>query len=347
MRLIHDVKGVSKLILIILLIIDFVLGALLMYIWNMGFYAPQEFRLPSQSNVTMERVEFDAQSANFFDVDILNPSYSRSLVQIDQVSVLTIDGVLHDTKSTVPSLPYRLAPGNAQSFRVSWDWLNYMGQNVKVIAFISDGSGATGQGRVPFMNLTVASVNFDPLVSAANFTVTVQSKGSDSFMNITKITLNQELVGTSPSLPYTLDRDASATFTVVRVWSDVQGKNATISVETSQGFTAQYTLVVLEIVKISSVVFNATDTSRFNLTVQNVATSQISLNISRIRVVVNGESVIITDVVPPLPYLLQPNSEVLLVCSWNWSDYKGKDAKAMITVYTEQDFFVSTQVSIP
>lgn len=79
MRLIHDIKGISKLVLILLRLIDFVLGALLSYIWTMGGYAPPEFHLPSQANVTIEKVELDVQNARFFNVTALNPSYSPSV----------------------------------------------------------------------------------------------------------------------------------------------------------------------------------------------------------------------------------------------------------------------------
>jgi len=346
MWLIHGVKGVSKLLLILLLLIDFVLGALLSYIATMGYYAPLEFHLPSRANVTIEKVEFYAENATFFNVTILNPSYSPSTVAIDEIMVSTDDGLLHEITDTFPSIRV-LAPGRSQTYKAYWNWGNYTGQTVNVFALVADGSGATFQKITPFMNLTVASVDFDPTISAANFTVTVQSLGSQTFMNITRITLNGEEVTVSPLLPYGLDVNASATLTLTRAWSDLQGKNATVSVETLQGFTAQKSQVVPEVLKIPSIVFNALNTSSFNLTVQNVATPQTSLDISQVKVEVQGETVTIENVAPALPYPLQPASEVLLVCSWNWGGYQGQGAKATVTVYTQQGFSVSTEASIP
>jgi archaellum component FlaF (FlaF/FlaG flagellin family) len=312
----------------------------------MGFYAPGEYHLPSQANITIENVEFYAENATFFNVTLLNPSYSPSTVEIDTIMVSTNDGLLRMVTSTLPQLPYDLAPSNSQTFKAYWNWANYTGQTVNIIAFVAEGSGATFQKITPFMNLIIASVNFDPSVSATNFTVTVQSMGSETFMNITRITLNGENVTVSPLLPYTLG-NASATFTLARAWSDLQGKNATVKVETLQGFTAYKSQSVPEVLRVSNIVFNATDTNSFNLTVQNVATPQISLNISQVKVDVLGETVIIENVVPPLPYTLQSNLEVLLVCSWNWSSYQGQNAIATVTVYTQQGFSRSAETSIP
>jgi len=348
MRLIHDVKGMSKLIFILLLLGSFILGALLSYIWTMGYYASPEFHLPSQANVTIESVEFFAEDATFFNVTLLNPSYSFSTVKIDKIMVSTNGDLLHQVTNTLPSLPHELAPSNSQTFKAYWNWANYTGQSVNVIAFVADGSGATLKKITPFMNITIASVNFDPSVSATNFTVTVQSMGSQTFMNITRMTLNGEEVDVSPLLPYPLNVNASATFTLNWAWSDLQGEDAIVSVETLQGFTAQKSQVVPEVLKVSNIVFSLTNTSSFNLTVQNVAIPQVSLTISQIEVYVLGETVGIegANVVPPLPYLLQSDSEVFM-CPWNWFNYKEQGVTAVVTVYTQQGFFASAEALIP
>jgi len=346
MRLIHDVKGISKLFLLLLLLVSFIVGALLSYIWTMGFYASQEFHLPTQANVTIEKVEFNAGNATSFNVTVLNPSYSRSSIAIAQVWVSTSDGSLFNVTNIEPSL-LPLAPGLSQTFKAYWSWGYYAGQAVNVIVLVEDGSGATLQQTTPFMNLTIASVNFDPTVSGTEFTVKVQYTGSQAFVNITRMTVNGLDVSASPTLPYTLETDSFKTFTLSRAWSDLQGKNATVGVETLQGFTAEKIQVVPEVLKISNILFDAANTTCFNLTVQNVATSQISLNISQVKAVVFGETVVIENVVPQLPYTLQSGSEVSLTCSWNWVSYQGLGTRAKITVYTQQDFFALAEASIP
>jgi len=249
--------------------------------------------------------------------------------------------------STFPSLPYTLTPGNFQTFQSYWKWADYVGQTVDVIAMVQEGTGSTVQANTPLMNLTVASINFDASVSATNFTVTVQSTGSQTFMNITEMKLIGKDIEVSPSLPYTLEAGASETFTFTYNWSDLQGENTTVNIETLQGFTAQKSQVVPEVLKVSSIVFDVANTTSFNITVQNVASPQVSLNISQIKVNVQGETVIIEKVVPQLPCLLEPDSEVPLICSWNWSEYQGDGAKATVTVYTQQGFSKSAEASIP
>jgi len=40
--------------LIILLLLAFVVGATLSYVWTMGYYASSEFQLPEKTNITIE-----------------------------------------------------------------------------------------------------------------------------------------------------------------------------------------------------------------------------------------------------------------------------------------------------
>jgi len=249
MGLIHDVKSISRLILILLLLISFIVGALLSYIWTMGYYAPQVFHLPRKASVTIEKVEFFAENATYFNVTLLNPSYSPSTATIEQILVLTNDDLIHKVTDTSPSLS-SLAPGDFQTFQAFWNWGNYTGQLVNVIVLIADGSGPALKVGTSVMNLAT----------------------------------------TSP-------------------------------------------------------VFNASDTLHFKVTVRNDATSQAKVDITKVVVDVRGERVTIEEVSPLLPLPLQPNSDVLLTCSWNWSGYSGENAK--VTVLTLQGFVASSLTPIP
>lgn len=150
MRLIHDVKGISKFFFLLLLLVSFIVGALLSYIWTMGFYAPQEFHLPSKTHLTIEKVEFDAENALSFNFTVLNPSYSRSSVAVERVMVSTSNGSLYNVENIEPSLS-SLAPGHSQTFKAYWNWQDYAGQVVNVIVLVEDGSGAAFQQTTPFM----------------------------------------------------------------------------------------------------------------------------------------------------------------------------------------------------
>jgi len=151
MRLIHDAKGVSKLFFILLLLVSFIVGALLSYIWTMGYYAPLEFHLPSRTNITIENVDFSSvENVTFFNVAILHPSYSPSTnVEIKRIMVSTSNGSLYTTIDTDPQLPQQLARGSSLTVRSFWNWTNYTGQTANVIVLVADGSGATFEASIP------------------------------------------------------------------------------------------------------------------------------------------------------------------------------------------------------
>lgn len=346
MRLIHDVKGVSKLIFILLLLVSFIVGALLSYIWTMGYYAPLEFHLPSQGSVTIDKVEFFAENATFFNVTVLNPSYSPSKVTIKQIMVSTNDGLLY--KADNPSLPLTLAPSYSHNFRAYWNWGNYTGQTVNVIAVVTDGSGATFQARTPSMNLAITSVNFYPEVSVTYFNITVESIQSTTFVNIKTISVNGvEVTTVAPTLPYRFEPNASATFKVERNWTDLQGKTVTVALNTLQGYEAYRTETAPPpvVLTVTSLVFNTTDTLHFNITIHNNATSPAKVDITKVTVYLLGQIINTTEISPQ--QLLQPNSEITLTCSWDWSSYQGKNTSVTVTVQTLQGFEVSAEASIP
>jgi len=347
MSLIHEVKGVSKLILILLLLVSFVIGAILSYIWTMGYYAPQEFHLPNQANVTIEKVEFYSENATFFNVTLLNPSYSPSNVRIEQILMSPGEDMILNATDTVPSLPHELAPGSSQTFKAFLNWGNYTGKTVNVMAFVTDGSGATFQKRTPSMNFTVASIDFNSGVSVAHFNITVQSMGSPTRVHITKIFVNGEDVSnvTSPALiPYTLNPNGTVTFAVWRNWIDLQDKDVTVTVQTSQGYTAYKTRrapppVVLSIIGVTFP--NATiSTSHFNITILNTMVSPTDVDISEVTVSIGGNVTKIQNWTAYPSPKLQRNVPVIIVCVWDWISYRGQ--VATISVFTVQGFKVAS-----
>jgi len=351
-QLAQNVKGISKLAMILLLIIFFLLGAVFSYIWTMGFYAPQEFKLPSQTNLTIEDVQFYAENATVFDVTVLNPSYSPSDAKIERIKVSTNDGKVYLITSASPTLPLTLAPGETQTIKGFWDWGNYTGQTVEVSVIIAEGSWPSVQAETAFMNLTVTSVNFEPSVTVTRFNVTVESMRSPISVDISKIFVNgAEVVNVTPTLPYTLNPNASITFTLHRDWTDLQNKTVSVAVQTKQGYVAYKTVSAPQVkLNVSNIAFfNTTATSfYFNVTIQNSATPSAKLDINLITVHVEGQNITISGVFPSLspPLTLEPNASVLLMCPWNWNDYQGKNVT--VTVYTVQGFKASsTEITVP
>ena len=351
MRLAQNIMGISKLALILLMFISFLLGATLSYIWTMGFYAPGEFNLPSQPNLAIENVQFDVENAAFFNVTVLNPSYSSD-AKIEQIKVSTEDGTVHSVTSTSPPLPFTLPPGESRIITSFWNWGNYAGQTVEVYVLVAEGSGSAAQAKTTFMNLTVTDVIFEPSVTATRFNITVESMGSSISVDINKIAVDgAEVMNVTPTLPFQLNPDASATFTLHHDWTDLQNKTFSIAVETEQGYIA-YKNVLGPLVKLDVfdiLFFNTTATSfYFNITVQNLELSAAKIDISLITVYVEEQNITITlkeeDVAPTLPQTLEPNSTVIFTCSWDWSAYEG--TTATVTAHTIQGFKSSTETTV-
>ena len=350
MWLTHDIKGISKIILILFLLCSFIVGALLSYIWTMGYYAPQEFHLPSQSHVSIENVILNPENVTFVNVTILNPSYSSSNVRIDQILVLTKSNNVISPSVTIPSLPFELTRGSSQVFMVYLNLSSHFGQNMNVFASISDGSGATFHVEMPsFANLTIASVDFYPEIDVHSFNIIVTSTESESPIDVKTIKVNGVEVGTvEPTLPYRLDPYASVTFKLEYNWSELQGKIVTVELDTLQGYEAYKTMIAPSVtLSITSLVFNATDKSHFIVAIYNEASSQAQVDINQILVEIFGENVTITEVSPVLPQPIQPGLDALLACSWDWSTYQGQNASVAVTVKTIQGFVAHREAIIP
>lgn len=351
MGLIQNVGALSRLVLILLLLIATIIGALLSYLWVLGYYVSLGLRVPETTTVTITNATFHFQDTTFFNVTLLNPSFSPSDANITQIAISTGDSILHNITEVYPTLPYQLPRGESENFKCLWNWANYTGETIKVFVLIADGSGATFQAEAPLVSLTI-TVYFHPAISVNHFNLTIQSSMlSVTYVNITEVTVAMESVqNVTPSLPYTLHPNASVEFMCMFNWTNYQGKNVTIAVHTLQGYSAYWVQILPEpvILSISEVLFNTTDTNHFNVTIQNSKSSPTFVNITRITITMeNGTIQEIRDAYPPLipSYTIYPNASVTFMCTWNWTEYHNKNVT--ITVYTLQDYLAWRSQTTP
>jgi hypothetical protein len=362
MRLTHDITGISKIILVLLLLVSFIAGALFSYVYTMGYYAPFEFRIPEKPVMTIQSVEFSKQDAHFFDLTVLNPSYSSSDVNIIRVEARTADdNIVHVITSTVPPIPFVLQKGHSQTFRATWNWANYTGIKlpytdtpVEIRVFLQDGRGEIFELRRPLTRLVIAELSFNQSISVNHFNVTVENlESSETYVNITAFAIEGNLVPAdkvTPLLPYTLNPgDNPVQFQCFYNWTGLMGESVTIGMDTKQGYIAQRTLTLPKPVtlNVTQIVFNATiSTQRFNMTVTNHANSSTYVNIDRITVTVGEQAPVNITQWTADPSILETDASVLIVCTgWDWSTYTGQTVK--ITVYTTQGFIVSKETQIP
>jgi hypothetical protein len=363
MRLLRDATGISKIFLILLLVIAFIAGALFSYIYTMGYYAPFEFLLPDKPIFTIQSAEFSKQDTSFFDVTVVNPSYSQSEVNITRIEARTTDdNQIHTITSTVPQLHFLLPKGQSQTFRAYWNWANYTGIKlpyadvpVEIRVFLQDGRGATLELKRPLMNLVISQLKFNQSTSVNQFNVTVQNPAtSETYVNITAFTIEGNSVPTdkvSPGLPCTLNPgDDPAQFQCFYNWTRFMNQNATVTVRTHQGYMAQYTMLLPKpvILNITQIVFNATIKTEFGINVTNNADSSTYVDINRITVTVSQQTLVnITQTSTSLPLKLDKNASILIICTWDWNTYAGQSVNVKIIVYTSQGFIVSKETQIP
>lgn len=363
MRLTRNPTGISKIILVLLLLMVFILGAVLSYVYTMGHYAPSEFRIPEKSSITIQSVEFSKQDTRFFDVTVLNPSYSPSDVNITRIEARTTDdNKVHVTAETVPPIPFLLRRGHSQTFRATWNWANYTGirlpytdRPVEIRVFLTDGRGVILELKRPLTRLVITEFGFNQSMSVNHFNVTVENLGSsETHVNITAFIVEGNPLSTdkvTPRLPYTLNPgDSPVKFQCFYNWTGLMGQSATIGVDTREGYIAQETVPLPKPVtlNLSQALFNATiSTQQFNITVTNYANSSTYVNIDRITVAVSQQAPQnITQWTAYPSTMLNTNKSVLIVCTgWDWSRYVGQPLK--ITVYTTQGFIVSKETQLP
>ena len=349
MRLVRNVKALSNLVLVLLLVISFLLGATLSYIYTLGFYASSEYMLPSQNTVALQSVNFLTENATFFTVTIFNPTFSPSAVNVQKIEVVTEDGKVHGTFT--PGLPLSLEVGGLRVLQSFWNWGNYTGQSVLINVRAENGLGSNLLASTPSMNLSILSVDFDPSVTAHNFTITVQNSGSPIAVNVTRVLVNgfESLTDPSLSKPLGLSNATDATPVTLIVghsWVDFQGQSVTISVETLQGYTAYRTVtgpIVTSAISLNAI-FDVMNTNQFNVTVLN-AFSGATLDVNEVTVSVGGNITRIQNWTAYPSTKLEPFIQTTIVCIFDWNGYRNQSV--IVTVGTVQGFQVFKQFTIP
>jgi len=369
MRLIQNSKAISGLSLILLMLVSAIVGALLSYMGVVGYYENLKIRTPEKSDVAITNATFLPQDTSFFNVTILNPSYSPSDAVVTRIAASTEDGFIHNVNTTDPALPYTLPkatmdfPG-LQTFECSWDWVNYTGEEVGIIAFLAEGSGPTLETETPFVDLRITDVRFNPTISATHFNVTAQNYVSSATCNITvditEISVTVEdgfkpnITEIAPALPWTLNPGESHNFMCIWDWTRYQNTSVTVALYTSQGYMRYTTKMTPQPVtlEITDILFDVTNTTRFDVTVKNNEVSPTYLNVTKISAIVGNHTIREwttengTAVNPPIPFTLNKGSTETFVCPWNWTQYR--DENVTVIIYTLQGFMANhTQATPP
>jgi hypothetical protein len=347
LKLIKNIKALSKFPTIILLITSLIIGALLSYLWVMGYYVTLGLKVPENPTLSISDVAFTNQNTGYFNVTFFNPSFSPD-ASITEIAVKTADDKVHKVNQIVPQLSQEtsyIPRGENKTFQCMWNWAEYTGQTIGVIAFVDEGSGPTCEVETPFVGLTITEVHFNSSISVTQFNLTIQnSQNSATYLNISKIvpTGALQLTQVSPSLPYKLDTSQNVTFICAWDWTNYQNKSITMAVHTEQGYVAYYNMTTPPLgVEVTNTVFSEPETTHFDVTVRNRNESSAFVDINKITVTLENGTVNEingTLVDPPLPYKLNQNSTITFKCPWDWARYRGKSVT--VSIFTVQNYTV-------
>ena len=238
MKLIRNAVGISTVFYILLLLVAAIVGAVLSYMWTMAYYISLGVQLPEAPTVIITGATFDAEDPTFFNLTLLNPSFSPFDVNAAQVMVSVKDGVLEDV-TVEPELPQEISIGKSKILTCFWKWTNHTGETVKIHVFVTGGSGATFQAKTHLVEIAITEAVFNSSISLTHFNITVQNSASSAtYITISNIMVDTAIVGNvTPILPYALFPNSSVSLMCPLNWTDYQGEEVVVRVETLQGYT--------------------------------------------------------------------------------------------------------------
>jgi hypothetical protein len=354
-KIARNLKAISKILFILLLLLAMIIGSIFSYLLLVGYYMNLETRIPENATISVIDVNLDVENAETFNITLLNPTYSPTEATIKEIWAATEDNEAHRILSVNPQLPYELCKGKEETFNCAWNWGDYIGETMKVIVVVEDGSGAVYEIETASVELRITAAVF-VTDDTQHFNLTIHNpEASVIDLNVTKITVSMEN-GTvfnvreiTPSIPKVLLLDTYNTFKCSWDWTDYRGKNITITVYTSQGYAYHLTKTTSNPAQLSitDATFDTSNMTFFNITVKNSENSIVSANLTVVEIVFEDYTTLELSIESPpeLPYTLPIGDTATLKCLWDWSD--NREETIAITIETPEGYLGYIQQTIP
>lgn len=344
----NEVKAVSTILTILLVFVSLIFGAAIGYMWVMANF----YNVPENTTLLLvEDLTFPWGNFSYFNVTILNPSYSLSDVNLTAFRV-GVEGKdeTYAIERAEPSLPLIVRIGTRQSFICLENWSHLAGETVRIEPVTENASVRSHTYITPNVRLNILpSLNVSDSVQRFNLTV---ENPSDSVMNLTisSISVSGVFVTTDPPLSNVsaLKPGETQAFLCHWNWEDKQGQEATITVVTAEGFEQNYTTKPLAgaFLRIDDIEFDYTDTSYFNITIKSLD-STATVWLDRVNLTLQDNTTITLDTAPSLELLAIPvpaNETMSLKCLWDWSAHRSETIT--INVYTKQGFTIQSRTTM-
>ena len=339
MRIRRDFRAVSTLLTVLLILAAAILGGFISYMWAIAPF----FATPTNVNLSITSANFPLKNATYFEVTVLNPSYSSSGTNVTSIFLTLPNGttVLNVTNSD-PALPVFLNIGASLSIQCNLDWGAYAGENLTVTVTPQTGIGATFTVQPSYVQLT-ATTYFDPSTTVENWFMTVTNNASSAIdLTLSGVTIDgTDVLDFSTTFPLLLGIGNSTSFYCYFDWQGYS--NPDVVVLTQEGYYAEYIQQVnaSATLQITNLQFNQANPDSINVTLLNSPDSALSVNVANITIAYGTNS---TDVIndtlsnPALPYTLGVNASVTLVCVWNWTPDSYRNMTISVTAFTSQGF---------
>lgn len=206
-------------------------------------YTKQEFTPVSKTAKTPPSVilkvtvlDFDLTNTGNFSATITSASSSLQDVSITSITFVNGTSVIKINQTSPAFNSTLITIGGTQTFNCTLDWAVYRGKNVTVNFYTAQKFNASLSTILPVVALTVT---FDENLSPQYFNLTIQNKAFVT-LNATGVRV---LVGnltytmnlTFPSMPRTIDANATLVILCQADWQLWSGQQATIIVDNVNG----------------------------------------------------------------------------------------------------------------
>lgn len=342
MRAIKEMKAISIIIWILLILCFTIVGGLISYIWVMSNY----YNMPQDTTLlVVENVDFSPENFTYFNMTVLNPSNSVTDVNVTAI-ILRVEtrNETYSVEKTEPAIPFVINRGTRQSFKCLKNWSNFTGELIRVEPIAAQPATISYPVVAPGGKLNLTPI-FDPTESVEYFNLTIENSAAIYSMNFTISEISVfslNLTRTTPSLPYLLEPNQRQTFQCPLNW-DRAKYNVTIFVKTTEGYEAVYETETLRTASlyVSDITFDYQDTSSFNVTITNSEDATAEAYMNKINLTLqDGTPIQINRIFPPLTFfpIVPTNESRTFTCYWDWTQHR--DENITVSAYTKQSFSV-------
>ncbi|MEM3578880.1 MAG: hypothetical protein QXL54_01480 [Candidatus Bathyarchaeia archaeon] len=342
-----NVKGISAIALILLIVISAVIGGIISYAFTIAYYA----KIPEKTTLAITNININPENVRSFNVTVLNPSYSPGDANITRIALSLKNGnQLYEVVETNPSIKNGLAIRKSESINITClsvkkdtttitfgEFVSlFAGETILVHVFVEKLSAANMEVKLPFVKLDI-DAEFNSRISFKKFNITLtNSPQSEINLTITDILIPgitiKEVKPNFRSQPVDVLINESVCFEFNGSWHGFT--RASLAIYTQQGYILRKEIEMKKVYAvIQAVSFDEDQTSQFNVIVHNFAESANSVNVKNIECTLENGSKLIFDCSLAE---ITPNTTRVFTLQWDWREYRGKNMTVM--AYFAQDF---------